>query len=773
MSTTPQALKVSITFTSDWQIGLGAGRHGEADRMVARDADGLPFVPAKSLTGIWRDACERVARALDLPMDGGWTTLLDRVFGSQPTQSAPDRTPSPACLSIRPARFPVSIRRALLAGSARGCRDSLTFLKPGVAIDPETGFAKTDHLRLEEVVRGGCTLEADVELEVAEAEREAALSLLWAGARTIERIGGKRRRGRGRCSVTLVGGIDNAQALRILAAKAPKSTDSSTDNPSTAPQQAAATLDGWMRLQLRLETIDPIVVPERTLGNVVLSRDRVPGTYLLGAVTAALGGLGVDLFPHVVAGDLQVLDATPEVGGARGLPVPFALFHEKEAGGLDKGRKVWNRLEEAPAGSPQLKGHREGFVGPSDKAAPILERVPLGARTHNSVDDEPQRPTSEVGGVYTYESIPAGTVLRSELRLRASLAAALTAKDGKWHRRLERRVRLGQSKKDDYGRAEMAPIGEPTAVAAGASRNESDPTLYLWLQSDLLLRDRRLRPTTRPEDLAEYIGEQLGMKKALTVRKREGRILSLVARPSRTEGWVASWGLPRPSLVGYGAGSCFAFTVQGSRAIDPTAIAELERSGLGERRAEGFGRVVFDFTPIWAESEIAKGDEGNGGTADKRGLFLPADDPHLGYARILEREALRREMRLRVQSFASDHEKRRSHFGWTERKPENSQLGALRMMIATLDGNRDDRVKTWLARIAKKEERESKPIETASGLIKNRDTIWTWLDLAGGDEVMQLTVGGFAEAKQVLWAEAVRALVNASVQAETRKREDR
>src|SRR5690554_4168640 len=79
---------IRLTMLSDWHVGSGTGRPGNVDRVVARDADGLPYVPAKTLRGIWRDACERLARGLDGGTDGEWSSLVDRVFGSQPALGA-------------------------------------------------------------------------------------------------------------------------------------------------------------------------------------------------------------------------------------------------------------------------------------------------------------------------------------------------------------------------------------------------------------------------------------------------------------------------------------------------------------------------------------------------------------------------------------------------------------------------------------------------------------------------------------------------------------
>ena len=45
---------VRLIMESDWHVGSGTGRPGSIDRLIIRDADGLPFVPAKTLRGIWR-----------------------------------------------------------------------------------------------------------------------------------------------------------------------------------------------------------------------------------------------------------------------------------------------------------------------------------------------------------------------------------------------------------------------------------------------------------------------------------------------------------------------------------------------------------------------------------------------------------------------------------------------------------------------------------------------------------------------------------------------
>jgi len=70
-----EQFRLRLTMESDWHIGSGTGRPGNIDRLVVRDGDGLPFVPAKTLRGIWRDACERLVRGLDDGKIGDWCSL--------------------------------------------------------------------------------------------------------------------------------------------------------------------------------------------------------------------------------------------------------------------------------------------------------------------------------------------------------------------------------------------------------------------------------------------------------------------------------------------------------------------------------------------------------------------------------------------------------------------------------------------------------------------------------------------------------------------------
>jgi CRISPR-associated protein Csx10 len=551
----------------------------------------------------------------------------------------------------------------------------------------------------------------------------------------------------------------------------------------------------WMVIDLVIKALTPIVIPERTLGNVVLSREGIPGTHLLGPITRALNRLGINSLPHVAVGDLQILFAWPEVEGARGLPVPFAVFYEKEKGGLDKGNKVWNRFREDVADVAQLKNHREGFVGPNKpNTLPALDKLAMDMRTHNTVDDELQRPTAEVGGVYTYQAIPAGTILRSEIRLRHSLAETLANKCSDWWHSLEGQHRIGRAKKDDYGVVEIRCKSEPKALEIDMKdrlklnqETEVQRDLYsldiasgkseltVWLLSDLLIRDERLRFTAQPEELGRVLKEELkvnGDAPKFTLR-RHGQLLSFLARVRRTESWHVGWGQPRPSLVGLAAGSCFMFDVEGT--LDPKALVRLEREGLGERRAEGYGQIMFNSPLIGQEiskwQPSSKSQQGSGSDPAAKLIHPNNCSEVFAYARLLEQGAWRREIQRRAQWLGADTQNRRKRFVWTERKPTNTQLSTLRGVVASLRESNTvhrKRVTDWLNEVKAREKWDQDPITRVGSLITQDEVIWQWLEWPS---LPVLTEGGEAELKTRLWPEAVRVVVNAAVKGETRDRE--
>jgi CRISPR-associated protein Csx10 len=289
-------------------------------------------------------------------------------------------------------------------------------------------------------------------------------------------------------------------------------------------------------LPLTLHLDGPLAVAARTVGNVVESLDFVPGTYLLPHVTGVLGAAGINVRAAIARGDVCVLPATIEVGGERGRPVPFAFFAPKGGEGF-KPATLINRLLDREPDDAQVKQLRAGYLGPGDDpSVPRHVTVPVTVQTHNVVEDRRQRPTTDVGGVYAFEAInPRETdgtavVLRTELRLREDLAEQLR---DRWWERLAGNVRLGSSKKDDYGAAKLVVAGAPRPLPDW-DRGQGGSPLFVWLLSDTLLRGDDLRPDPSAEALARVLSAALGVELKRRPAGPDGRLTGC-ARVRRTE----------------------------------------------------------------------------------------------------------------------------------------------------------------------------------------------------------------------------------------------
>ncbi|MBK7675739.1 MAG: hypothetical protein IPJ27_13815 [Candidatus Accumulibacter sp.] len=645
------AIQINIVFHSDWHVGEGAGGAGYIDRLVRRHPeDGLPFVPGKTLTGILRDGCEKVACGLDDGQPGAWQSFVATLFGEQSKGTENPATTTPARLHIGPGRFAPELRAALAQDSELAA--ALVFIKPGIAIDPDTGVARSDMLRFEEVVLAGSELTAEAEIVLDHGPiRLAALALLAAGARAAERLGGKRRRGNGRCQIEIVGAPPNL--VDILAQAPPEwpAEPRCSLSLATGVQRSRQ----WQRFSLDLELLAPVIVPDRTAGNVITSRDHVPGSLLLPALNQRLrkllGDRAGQLTTALAAGLVQVRNAYPARGGERLLPVPAALMVEKERPGV-----VVNELYQRADQHTQRKQLRAGYVSAAGLAPSEDDKSPVVmidnvAVTHAVIDDQPQRPTAAVGGVYTYQAISGGQSLRAEVWINASLLP-----DAGDPRVLNGEIRLGRAKKDDYGRVRVTAQPFDSKPAATGERGQ----FTLWLVSPLLARDERLRPIVAVDSLTAWLGKSLAVE--LSCQRAFVRSL-------RDDGWNIAWREPRPTRFALAAGSCFLFSVTGGR-LAADRLARLEEEGLGERRGEGYGEVRVD-PPVLVENAAR--------LAVTTVQAAPADEQHgvavTAFSQQIVERAWRRAIRHQALVGAPAIARK---LGWTDSKPQSSQIGALR-----------------------------------------------------------------------------------------------
>lgn len=192
-------IKYKIEFLSYWHIGSGISGGVDADAVVLRDKDGLPYIPGKTIKGHLRDALQTIA---DLNSDVVDIGFINKWFGNEGGRNNKALSGSlffeNAYLSqtfvdkIRKDEKPESLKRFLF--------QTISF----TAIDNDNGSAEKGSLRSVEVcvplTLYGRIILSDVSVDYY-SEIKEKLSI---GMGMIGNMGAFRNRGFGKCGITLM-----------------------------------------------------------------------------------------------------------------------------------------------------------------------------------------------------------------------------------------------------------------------------------------------------------------------------------------------------------------------------------------------------------------------------------------------------------------------------------------------------------------------------------------------------------------------------------------
>ncbi|MDZ7360749.1 MAG: hypothetical protein ONB46_08495 [candidate division KSB1 bacterium] len=159
----------------------------------------------------------------------------------------------------------------------------------------------------------------------------------------------------------------------------------------------------------------------------------------------------------------------------------------------------------------------------------------------------------------------------------------------------EKYLSFGNSRSRGLGEVEIVRWQETTAevpnlqmrwqdfnrAAKKFSRSENEKYFSVSLLSHLCLRDKLLRP----------ILSEIGAQHFEPTLSNDNELLRYVGSVT-VPGWNAVLGMPKPDSVALARGSVWLFWIDASKESEILPKLEaLEKTGLGERRAEGFGRL--------------------------------------------------------------------------------------------------------------------------------------------------------------------------------------
>jgi CRISPR-associated protein Csx10 len=153
------------------------------------------------------------------------------------------------------------------------------------------------------------------------------------------------------------------------------------------------------------------------------------------------------------------------------------------------------------------------------------------------------------------------------------------------------RALVAEVKDLDASWREVPPGDDEDSDEGGRLGLDEDGTFTLTLLSAAIVRDDSGQHTPTPLPALACFLRRRGLAAELECRKifQDGEVGG---------GFNRKWGLPLPQVLAAAAGSvfvCRARREEGDSGRWRDAFAELEAHGLGERRAEGFGRVAINW----------------------------------------------------------------------------------------------------------------------------------------------------------------------------------
>ncbi|MEG4166131.1 MULTISPECIES: type III-B CRISPR module-associated Cmr3 family protein [unclassified Microcoleus] len=284
----------------------------------------------------------------------------------------------------------------------------------------------------------------------------------------------------------------------------------------------------------------------------------------------------------------RYLNAYPaDIHQKRTLPVPRSWYKEKGVEFSETEDRTIYDFSKIPVDerdedlSPKLLDEKFCTVQDEDV---VLYRVKRRINIHNQRDRKKGRGTEANGAIFCYDAIDAkqtfqALVLCDSQDDKDIIESLLQPKD----------IWLGGSQSAGYGHTTIELISNDDDChevgMATEERIEQNENLTITLLSDMILRNEWGQLVAEPEVLRQLLSASLNVE--LEFQKGGIYASSLIVG-----GFNRKWGLPLPQTLALAAGSVFVFHKVN---LDLQRIKLLEEQGIGERRVDGFGRVLTNW----------------------------------------------------------------------------------------------------------------------------------------------------------------------------------
>ncbi|MBK8794935.1 MAG: hypothetical protein IPM07_00310 [Anaerolineales bacterium] len=629
-------LEFEITFKSDFHIGAGHGLGLEIDSALLRDADGVPVIRGTVLAGLLRDslmnllALEPLRPHRSCQASGASETTSE--YCGQFDQQAED---CPLCTIFgsprRPKRWyfssarPAGLEEPQKMGSWRA-GETAAQNATRVRVNPRTRRAENSKLFTREEGDRSLRFRFVAECVGPDVAAQDEAAWLTAAARSLRNLGASKRRGRGECDVHLVAGGDEQALLERFAWILGASKDN-VGQEKSAPQTLATerihlgTLSNHAyRLQVIVRTDEPLLLARRAeAGNQYETLESIPGSVLRGALAWRIAQrFGAALndqerrteAPYQNFVDLFFRDA---VRFSSLLPVQVSKQHKFQGyptlvtprdlvtcklypgykGDPDKGHGVWSlayddaMLDQCPDCGADLESV-SGFLLLNPAGMSVQFKPQQSVEMHIRIG------RVRTGNLFGYVALEPGQYFAGEITCAdEQVWKTLAEMTGLASPGQVQNLHLGKASRRGYGKVSLLLQEGETPPWQGTPLQErvTDANkVVLTFISDAIIAD----PWGRfAQGFAqEWLQQELDLPAGVEVCVDETRAFSAVRAVDAFNGKL---GLPRTRDQALVAGSSVRLSLSD---IDLSTLqahlAAAETRGIGCRREEGFGCIVFN-----------------------------------------------------------------------------------------------------------------------------------------------------------------------------------
>jgi len=338
--------------------------------------------------------------------------------------------------------------------------------------------------------------------------------------------------------------------------------------------------------------------------NSAVTQPFIPGGAIRGAVAARLLASGISgdnvVFRDLVlSGAVRYLHAYPNIQGARALPSPASWRSQKaapdrardllafsgrvtEGGDVDDLADIWPEESVVSIGGPFVAAFAS--AGKRDVVTPRMN-----ARHHQQRDRVKGRPWlddrggQEVahGAIFVYEYLEP----EQEFGGLIQVMPAATAHIERLEELLMRPILIGRSRRAGYGGDAIVTFAKEATreydnVSGSLTRNLDEGERFrIMLVSACVSR----HPVTGQVDPAG-LEQELAARLPVTIERRCWMFETIGS-------FNRKWRLETPQAIAISAGSVL--VLKATEALHLSVLRAVECEGLGDRRVEGFGRVLF------------------------------------------------------------------------------------------------------------------------------------------------------------------------------------